>query len=156
MLEVGHRFCFAKAHLSASLGYRKINFSVSLASLKGRTYGSRPTSKASENKIKPFQGLLLFSGAGSRTRTYEGRSREIYSLLSLPLDDSSIDVNVSYYTLRGPKLQALFARFRGDRRAFGYDTGTSDDLLGPLGFRRFWCGTGDADDHSWATERTLF
>ncbi len=29
------------------------------------------------------------NGAGSRTRTYEGRSREIYSLLSLPLDDSS-------------------------------------------------------------------
>ena len=42
----------------------------------------------SENKIRPF-GSILFSGAGSRTRTYEGRSREIYSLLSLPLDDSS-------------------------------------------------------------------
>ena len=32
---------------------------------------------------------ILRRGAGSRTRTYEGRSREIYSLLSLPLDDSS-------------------------------------------------------------------
>ena len=31
-------------------------------------------------------------GAGSRTRTYEGRSREIYSLLSLPLDDSSNEI----------------------------------------------------------------
>ena len=29
------------------------------------------------------------NGAGSRTRTYEARRREIYSLLSLPLDDSS-------------------------------------------------------------------
>ena len=34
-------------------------------------------------------------GAGSRTRTYEGRSREIYSLLSLPLDDSSNVYNIS-------------------------------------------------------------
>ena len=37
-------------------------------------------------EMAPFN--LIF-GAGSRTRTYEGRSREIYSLLSLPLDDSS-------------------------------------------------------------------
>ncbi len=31
----------------------------------------------------------FYIGAGSRTRTYEARRREIYSLLSLPLDDSS-------------------------------------------------------------------
>ncbi len=37
-------------------------------------------------KMAPFNSDF---GAGSRTRTYEGRSREIYSLLSLPLDDSS-------------------------------------------------------------------
>ena len=35
------------------------------------------------------EGQTRCFGAGSRTRTYEGRSREIYSLLSLPLDDSS-------------------------------------------------------------------
>ena len=34
-------------------------------------------------------GLKFHHGAGSRTRTYEARRREIYSLLSLPLDDSS-------------------------------------------------------------------
>ena len=37
-------------------------------------------------EMAPFNSNF---GAGSRTRTYEGRSREIYSLLSLPLDDSS-------------------------------------------------------------------
>ena len=36
-----------------------------------------------------FNALSQESGAGSRTRTYEARRREIYSLLSLPLDDSS-------------------------------------------------------------------
>lgn len=37
-------------------------------------------------EMAPFESN---SGAGSRTRTYEARRREIYSLLSLPLDDSS-------------------------------------------------------------------
>ena len=39
--------------------------------------------------------LVSEFGAGSRTRTYEGLRREIYSLLSLPLDDSSIVVIIS-------------------------------------------------------------
>gem|GEM_PF-1904473 len=30
------------------------------------------------------------NGTGGRTRTYEAKKREIYSLLSLPLDDSGI------------------------------------------------------------------
>ena len=30
----------------------------------------------------------IFFGTGGKTRTYEGLRREIYSLLSLPLDDS--------------------------------------------------------------------
>ena len=34
-------------------------------------------------------------GAGSRTRTYEARRREIYSLLSLPLDDSSTNIIIT-------------------------------------------------------------
>lgn len=37
---------------------------------------------------------MLF-GAGSRTRTYEGLRREIYSLLSLPLDDSGVRLYLS-------------------------------------------------------------
>ncbi len=37
----------------------------------------------------------LNGGAGSRTRTYEARRREIYSLLSLPLDDSSATIIIS-------------------------------------------------------------
>ncbi len=32
--------------------------------------------------------VLFYFGTGGRTRTYEGLRREIYSLLSLPLDDS--------------------------------------------------------------------
>ena len=32
-----------------------------------------------------------FLGTGGRTRTYEPKKGEIYSLLSLPLDDSGID-----------------------------------------------------------------
>lgn len=32
----------------------------------------------------------IFFGAGSRTRTYEALRREIYSLLRLPLRDSSM------------------------------------------------------------------
>ena len=36
-----------------------------------------------------FFSTFVKCGAGSRTRTYEARRREIYSLLSLPLDDSS-------------------------------------------------------------------
>ena len=31
---------------------------------------------------------MSLCGAGGRTRTYEAKKREIYSLLSLPLDDS--------------------------------------------------------------------
>lgn len=42
-----------------------------------------------DSKNESVKKDLTRSGAGSRTRTYEGRSREIYSLLSLPLDDSS-------------------------------------------------------------------
>ena len=34
--------------------------------------------------------VLSCFGTGGRTRTYEGLRREIYSLLSLPLDDSGI------------------------------------------------------------------
>ena len=44
---------------------------------------------AHNRRKKTQMGLIPLNGAGSRTRTYEGRSREIYSLLSLPLDDSS-------------------------------------------------------------------
>ena len=37
-----------------------------------------------------FPAHCQMRGAGGRTRTYEARRREIYSLLSLPLDDSSL------------------------------------------------------------------
>ena len=33
-----------------------------------------------------------FLGTGGRTRTYEPKKGEIYSLLSLPLDDSGADI----------------------------------------------------------------
>ena len=53
--------------------------------------GSRTRLERSDNDVLIF---VVFcsknkNGAGSRTRTYEARRREIYSLLSLPLDDSS-------------------------------------------------------------------
>jgi hypothetical protein len=37
-----------------------------------------------------FLCIILQIGTGGRTRTYEGLRREIYSLLSLPLDDSGL------------------------------------------------------------------
>ena len=50
-------------------------------------------------------------GAGGRTRTYEGVTREIYSLLSLPLDYSS-NARLSF-ALR-PSASGIF----GSRQAY--------------------------------------
>lgn len=47
----------------------------------------------SSTKQKHPRGVSLL-GAGSRTRTYEAERREIYSLLWLPLHDSSMDPHV--------------------------------------------------------------
>ena len=46
-------------------------------------------------KIRPLALFFYSHGAGSRTRTYEARRREIYSLLSLPLDDSSTNIIIT-------------------------------------------------------------
>ena len=53
--------------------------------------------------ITHYLYCCIHLNGGGRTRTYEGRSREIYSLLSLPLDDSGL-----YYTME--PLQGLEPR----------------------------------------------
>ena len=55
----------------------------------------------SDNDVLLFQQPVKV-GAGSRTRTYEARRREIYSLLSLPLDDSST-IYIIYYSSKKSK-----------------------------------------------------
>ena len=56
--DEGYRFCFAKALFSASLGNRKINFSVSLVSLKRRTLRVLIPHLEPKN-YKPY-GLIIF------------------------------------------------------------------------------------------------
>ena len=48
-----------------------------------------------------YTGFDLDNGAGGRTRTYEARKREIYSLLSLPLDDSSNVPIITNFSKKG-------------------------------------------------------
>ena len=87
IMEVGRRLLLAQKPLSLRrLGKSKIHFRFSLVSLRDEPNGSRPTPNVKKNSEQMF---AIFLGAGSRTRTYEARRREIYSLLSLPLDDSS-------------------------------------------------------------------
>ena len=65
----GHRFCFAKAHLSALLGNRKTLFFYFTRFLeRTNPTGSRPYH---ENKINPFGGLFYFRGELGGTRTLD-------------------------------------------------------------------------------------
>ena len=65
----------------------------------------------SQQMKKASEKARFHNGAGSRTRTYEGRSREIYSLLSLPLDDSSVCIHYSRYFLKFQDLLRTFLRY---------------------------------------------
>ena len=65
------------------------NESVFFSKIVNFGAGGRTRFERSENRCPAFSTRLLKRGAGGRTRTYEARKREIYSLLSLPLDDSS-------------------------------------------------------------------
>ena len=59
-----------------------------------------PVSESARTNVQQMKkvpkDLKFHLGAGSRTRTYEARRREIYSLLSLPLDDSSNKFIIHY------------------------------------------------------------
>ena len=111
----GQFFCFAKEQCRASSRNISNKFEIFARLLRhpnqlrwfsSNSSGTTEISKLEAAKVvfslaeallmvergKKNAALAAFNsnnGAGSRTRTYEGRSREIYSLLSLPLDDSS-------------------------------------------------------------------
>ena len=71
---------------------RNASISISLGSYLVRTCGSSPTP---QNKKKSEQMFGVFLGAGSRSRTYEGRSRQIYSLMRLTTSLSQRCNNIS-------------------------------------------------------------
>ena len=84
-----------------------------ISELKGdSTYAEKTENLAENSNLKKdsirrtsphFSAYLLKYGAGSRTRTYEARRREIYSLLSLPLDDSSIKNVLPHFPILEPR-----------------------------------------------------
>lgn len=57
-----------------------------------------------------YRGIMIALtyafGTGGRTRTYEAIKREIYSLLSLPLDDSGV-INCKFGAASGTRTQDL-------------------------------------------------
>ena len=111
VLEVGQFFCFAKEQRRASSRNISNKFEIFTRLLRrpnlrfssyfsnrpfelkaAKVVFSRAEARLMDERGTKNAALAAFNsngGAGSRTRTYEARRREIYSLLSLPLDDSS-------------------------------------------------------------------
>ena len=87
--QIGNRTAFAsRTSRGRRLSIRKTSFSNVLPPTRFEPTVLALFQTVLEQKFAP-RANSCSNGAGSRTRTYEGRSREIYSLLSLPLDDSS-------------------------------------------------------------------